>query len=308
MKAVEFLQSSAQPKALVVVGADETLKDLVIKHYRALVGNPDVEQIATKNLSTVLYQFSEPSLFGARLLVTDLQAPTWGSPERTFSALRDASENGDHVVIKAEKAPTKSLSPFATQVDCDLGSKKSREAVLKYLLEKKRINYEAEAVKLASERLANTAEINNYAQILSYVIREGHVLTVKDVERGTQDPPERRDLGRAVLTVNMTRIRKEVLEGEPMLILTILHGTLTKLYVYLTLSKDHEEAEIVEKMGMTRNQLKDYKEANNKYAAVVVRYLIELVNDEYHKIKRGRGEGWREAILSAFLRKLSKTS
>lgn len=303
-KALEVLgnETFVPPTASFLSGEEVMLKVMVKDRILEKVGIPknEIERYTAKTAEQAAIFVGEGSLFGRRLVMIELEGK-WGRTQALREALREAKENEDVIVISATSMPDKSqsLNPLLTEIECKkLIQKKQRYKLITCRLPYMGLTADEEVITKLAERTDGAAEIHIALQILKYTARDG-VINLKEVEKTTEEPAQRRDITRAVLTQNTTRLAKEINEGEPLLILTILHGTLLKLYVWLEANPEDEE-KTMEALELTKRRLKDWKAARTKYSAIAVRRLLEKVSDAYQIVTTGRTGNWRHVLQMAF--------
>jgi len=109
-----------------------------------------------------------------------------------------------------------------------------------------------------------------------------------------------------MLVGNTPRIIKEVLSGEPVFTLTVLHSVLLRLYTYLEMEEaGATDDAIMEILNLQKRSLKNWKATKTKYSSKLIRQLMEVTANCYQQVMWGRTEVWKEE-LQFQIKKLGK--
>lgn len=303
-KAIEVLETEAVdlrvPKISLLVGDDILLKSLVVQKFSTISGltQEETEKHQVSSADQMVSKVGEPSLFGRRLLDIELTGK-WGQTKRLSKTLKDIRDSDDVVIVRAESAPTsKDMANLFTEIECKKPThSRTRQKLVQLRFRYYGLDPTEEAVKRLADRTECTADIEASIKTL-YFAKGNHNKTVGlgDIERATAEPPERRDITRALLKGNTPRLAKELKEGVPIYTLIVLHSSLLKLYTYLEMTQaEIGEEEIIEKLNIPKNKIKEWRAAKQKYASRVVREIMETVTQAYEMYTSGR-EGWQEVL------------
>lgn len=302
MKAIDILEKEEPhiPPALIVTGEDATLRFLVTKKILETkdVAKEDIERLDTKSLPELATLISQGSLFGSRTIVADYHGK-WGKTDILATALIEARQAEDLVIIRADEKPqSPATSHLLTEIECEKPShKKSRAKLVKVIGQAYKIEFTEDAQKLLTERAEQTSDIESAMQILQLAFPKNHKMTPVDVERAIAEPAARRDIMRALLSGNLSRLRKEMNTGDPMGFLALFHASLLRLYTWTRMVKDEkkDEDEAVELLKIPPRFVKEWRAA--KYASKALRETMEAVADAFLMEVTGRGDEWRETLL-----------
>jgi DNA polymerase III delta subunit len=302
-KAIEVLEADAAdfriPSVSILTGDDALLKTLVVNRYAELSGltREETEKYAVSSADQIAVKVGDPSLFGRRLLDIELSGK-WGQLKRLIPVLRDVRDTEDVVVIRVDQTPKQNqLNNLYQEIDCrKLAKSKSRQRLISQRFKHYGLEPTEEAVKGLSERTVFTSEIEASIKTLYFARGRFKDVGLADIKRATAEPPERRDITRALLKGNTTRLAKEINEGDPFYTLIVLHSSLFKLYTYLEMVHAEVEEEVIkERLNIPNHTIKEWRAAQHKYASRLVRETMEVVAEAYDRITSGR-EGWQEIL------------
>ena len=253
MKALGYLTDIKEiNKIALLTGEDDFLKLLVTQTLIKESDVQNIEKYEVKNFNEIPNRLGEGSLFGRRLILFDVQNSKLGKTETLITAFKEVMQNQDLMIIRTESFPITKDSEFNSlvlSIECEvMKNKKSREKFLKLRLNYYGLDFSEEAIATFLERTEATSEMENALLSIKYAYGRKNKLKPSDIEKATAKPEERNDLARALITGNSIRISKQIKEGEPILVLTILHNNLLKLYTFLEMMNDKEakEEEVIE--------------------------------------------------------------
>lgn len=316
-KALDILEGGEirPPDCSVLTGDDLTLKILVQQclqtHSKVEHGNTEKNEV--KSADEIANKIFEGTLFGERFLVFDFaEKAKWGKTEKFRRALREAKENKDCVVIKAEDIPTINppLTDVVTEIVCKHPSHtKTRQKLIRLRLDHYQLKASDEAVKRLTDRSEFTAEIETTCTALYLAYPEGHTVTPAEVEKASAEPPARKDITRALLKGNLPRLTKEISEGAPLYVLVVLFNNLHKLYTYLQIAEARKDdpkkdEEICNLLSIPPRFRKEWHGAKGKYSSLAVRELLNTVAESYDSVIHNR-EHWKSKLLDKFRRTLT---
>jgi DNA polymerase III delta subunit len=308
MKALDLLslETIKVPPATLLIGDDHTLKALVTDRMAQASGKTkdDTERQEVKSADEAAEIIGQGSLFGPRLLILDFNGK-WGRVNNLIRVLPEAKEAEDTVIIRAEQAPNnENFTKHCTEVECKPPTHpRTKEKLIRIRLNYYRLYASEEAVKRLADRIDSAADLEIALTTLSLVHRPNHHLTVPNIEQATAEPPARRDLTRALLIGNVTRIAKELREGEPIPTLALFHNTLTRLYVWIEMTKGldpkkdkEKEDECAQTCKIPTRHRQDWRAAVKLYSSYLIRQTMNLVAEAYEQETSGRAGQWQEEL------------
>ena len=315
IKATDFLSLSKDIKlthrVLLLSGDDDVLKTLVLEDFGRATGlYPDsLEKTTVDDGHQLAGLWEEGSLFGDRyLIITVDEQSKFSKLEYLERSLKFNQNDHDRMVILVgvkkpwDGSSFSTVKDFLTEVDCkSLKQKKDKIKLIQVRSKFRGLTLSEDLEKMIAERTETSVDIENVITTL-YLVRGSYEVRSKDVEQATKEPPERRDITRALLIGNIPRLTKEIEEGDPIPVLAAMHETLLKLYTYLA-CKDDNELEVLSLLEIQKYYLKDWKAAKQNYAPQTVRELLIIVNACYQDARIGRDFLWKDR-LSQSLRSL----
>jgi DNA polymerase III delta subunit len=310
VKIADFLDQDTETQSkspvLLVSGEDELLRNVLIESYGKATGlyPSSLERHTVQTGIHVSGIWEEGSLFGARLLVIEIEGKL-SKLETLERSLKYTTDPLDKMVLLTDIKHPWTTSGYAgikesvLEVDCKVPkTKKEKAKLIRVRAKSFKLEIPEDVEKLLSERVENSIEIETCLRTLSLVTRN-HPVKLKDAELATREPPEFRDIARAILLCNTIRLAKEISDGDPIPTLSVMHTTLLRLYSWLGDWKDQED-EAIEKLEIPKRMLKDWRASKQKVAQKTVRTLLNHVNEAYQEARLGRGELWKEKLLNSF--------
>jgi DNA polymerase III delta subunit len=290
----------------VILGDDEFLKEMVANKALQTLGNSEnQEKMEIGNVLELIGMWEEGSLMGPKTMFVTLSEKV--SNLNHLDKLKWDISNDDRLILKPREGwndrVKKSLAG-ALFVECSSLKGKEKKIFLRSRALAKKVALIEETEDLLLERCSNALEIEITLGTLS-LLGVNASISRKEIIEITNSPEEYKDLARSILRRNYSRLVKDLMDGEPLLNLTILFNTLLKLFIWLNTDHKNKESheETLESLKIRRNAVKDWEMATKLYSSQVIRQAAKEINDLYQGFITGRSESWREKLKLA-LRKL----
>jgi hypothetical protein len=323
MKFREFFDRSSDSqkniKLLLLTGDDLILKDIIIEHMGGLTGLWDVrERFEVKDVRSIVALWEEGSLMGARFMDVRVKGKLKNNKIwKTFLAKMSAGKNYMTVSFQGEEPSWEGVlaRPIFQIVECKFPKRvKERTKLVDMRLRARGCRIDQEMLKELSVRVKSSEQVESAVTTLS-ILSQSRKITEQEI---TYVAGERDDLTntlRAISRGNVVILLEEMERLDPILLLSNWHGILKKMYCWmnqvgedddrkeetLTSDEEDEDEEVSEQLVSTeiklnRYQLEDYKIAKKKYSPILVRLIMESINEIYQDIRKGKNEGWQERV------------
>jgi hypothetical protein len=317
MKFLEFLERSAASKTgshvVFISGDDNILKDIIVDECGRLTGLRDVkEQYTVSDVKSVIGLWGEGSLMGPRFLDVRVGSKVKnGHLWKTFITGIRPSENYMFIRLEGDSSGISEilLRGLTSVVECRFPKTTREKArLITSRLKMRGCIVEKEEAKELATRIKTSAEMESSVLTLALLYRSSKKITERDITYVAGEPERFKSSSRALLRGNVVLLAHEINEVEPILLLSIWHSTLKKLYCWMNQQegKDEkkdsheEEDDAVEEenrpgvLNISRYLLKDYRAAKQKYSQLLLRQVMEDINRIYQDVRMGRTEDWRE--------------
>ena len=324
IKFKDFFERStdAQKNArlLLLAGDDQILKEIIIEHVGRLTGLWDVrERFEVKDVRSIVALWEEGSLLGARFI--DVRAKGKLKNNRLwkpFLAKITAGKNYMMVNFQGEEPTLEGviIRPVFQYVECKFPKRtKERSKLIDLRLKTKGCQLDKEMLKELSVRVKSSEQVESAVMTLSILGQSGKI-TEQEITYAAGERDDLRSTLRAIAYGNIIILLEEMERLEPLLLLSTWHGILKKIYCWInqtgenddpkekTEDEEDEEDEEEERseplepteIKLNRYQLEDYKIAKKKYSPILIRTIMEGINEVYQDIRRGKSEGWQERV------------
>lgn len=285
------------PPVTLFIGEDSVLKRIVMNRLIAGVTKDDRESHETKHTEQMANMIDEASVFGSRLVVIDFTGK-WGKTASLVAAVERVKSTDDCIMIRTEEPPSgQTLDHLWAVVDCKKpANKKAREKLISLLAPIYEVKLFEDALKKMAERTEETSQIESALLTLSLVARPGLSVTLNDVGMVLREQSARKDIPRALLRHNMARVSRELSDTDsPPYVLTVLHGTLLKIYTWLEMTEaEVKEEEIAEALKIPPRFRREWRGVKATYSNRAIREVMEATADAFDAATHGRP--WLERL------------
>jgi hypothetical protein len=321
MRFREFFERSTDTqknaRLTLLTGDDQILKDVIIEHMGRLTGLLEVrERFEVKDVSSIVALWEEGSLLGARFIDVKVKGKLRNNKLwKPFLAKIVPGKNYMTVSFQGEEPPWWEgvlVRPVFQFVECNFPKRvKERTSLVNLRLKTKGCHLDKEMLKELTVRVKSSEEIESAVTTLS-ILAKSHRITETEITYAAGEREDLRNTMRAISYGNIVVLLEEMEKSDPLPVLSKWHSILKKLYCWMNqtgeddyrkeeLTEDDEDEEVSEalvstEIKLSRYQLEDYKVARKKYSPILVRQIMEQINDVYQDLIRGRKEGWQERV------------
>lgn len=324
IKFKEFFERSADAqktaRIVLLIGDDQILKDIIIEHMGSVTGLWGVrEHFDVKDVRSIIALWEEGSLMGARFLDIKVKGKLKNNKLwRGFLAKISAGKNYMMVSFQAEEPSWEgSLSrPIFQIVECKFPKRtRDRTRLVDMRLKMKGCHLDQEMLKELSVRVKSSEEIESAVTTLS-ILSQSCKITEREITYVAGERDDLRNTLRAIARGNVVVLLEEMEKLDPILLLSNWHAILKKMYCWINQvgeddnhkeeptngdGEEDDEEEVSEPLVSTeiklnRYQLEDYKIAKKNYSPILIRSMMESINEIYQDIRRGKKEGWQERV------------
>lgn len=292
MKALDFLTRETRLAQIVCVwGSSYVLQKLVVERlYTRWSDISDHEKVVAGQMSELLGAIEEASIFG-RIIEIEYRG-NWRSVAGLEGVLSEVEI--DRVIIRCPDEPP-TLPVFS--VDCSIISRKPARS--KFLGIRKIVyglGFTEEAEETLISRTVDAETIENSLEMLSYLV-SGREVSVNDINDVVIPLDIRSYLMRAILTGNPVMLARELNKGEPIPFIYAVHKCFFRLYTFIEGFHAGKERETQELLRIGGYELKDWKNAVNKYPSPKLRELMEMCQRMLAHYMAGNYSGWKERFM-----------
>jgi hypothetical protein len=317
----EFFERSTDTKKnaklTLITGDDQVLKDIIVEQMGRLTGLWDVrEQFEVKDVRSIVALWEEGSLMGARFIDVRVNGKLKNNKLwKPFLAKISASKNYMTVNFQGEEPSWEGMlaRPVFQFVECKFPKRvKERAKLVDLRLKTNGCHLDQEMIKELSVRVKSSEEVESAVLTLS-ILSKSCKITEQEITYAAGERDDLRSTLRAIAYGNIIILLEEMEQLEPILLLSNWYGIFKKIYCWINQTgedddhkeepdiDDEEEEEESESLVSTeiklnRYQLEDYKIAKKKYSPVLIRTIMEGLNEVYQDIRRGKSEGWQERV------------
>jgi len=303
MRAVEFLEKTAEIKkkyrVLLLTGDDILLKEIILEAYgRDTDLFTELERYSILDGRNIEGEWSEGSLLGVRLIAVYVpgKIKNFAALERALKHQKDVE---DLLVIIPDlswkEVDTNRIKDLLLEVICkNPRTKKDKQRLVKVRAKMHGVNLREDIAKMVVERMESTMDLETMVSLLCLLLKSGEQIKLTDVPAIIGEPPKLRDMTRAILKGNTTRLAREILEGDPLPTIGAGHALMLKLFTWLECNEEDEG--IVERLGLSKRFIKDWRLARLHYAPQTIRKVMEVWEKVYRDIRRGRKQDWKERL------------
>jgi hypothetical protein len=323
MKFKEFFERStdAQKNArlTILTGDDPILKDIIVEHIGRLTGLWDVrERFEVKDVRSIVALWEEGSLMGVRFLDVKVKGKLknhklW----KPFLAKMRASKNYMMVSFQGEEPSWEGVlvRPIFQIVECNFPKRmQDRTKLVDLRLKAWGCHLDKEMLKELVVRVKSSEEIESAVMTLS-ILSQSCKITEQEITYAAGDRDDLRSTLRAISRGNVVVLLEEIEKLDPILLLSNWYSIFKKMYCWIgqetgenddrkegsDVDEEDEDEEVSEPLVSTeiklnRYQLEDYKIAKKNYSPILIRLIMESINEVYQDIRRGKKEGWQERV------------
>ena len=323
MRFREFFERSSDSqknaRLTILTGDDLILKNIIIEHLGGLTGLWDVrERFEVKDARSIVALWEEGSLMGARFLDVKVKGKLKNNKLwKTFLAKISAGKNYMTVSFQGEEPSWEGVlyRPVFQLVECNFPKRtKERTKLVDMRLKMKGCHLDKEMLKELSIRIRSSEEIESAVTTLS-ILSKSSKITEQEITYIAGERDDLRNTLRAIARGNVVVLLDEMEYLDPILLLNNWHSILKKMYCWINQTgeddnrkeeedDDSEEGDdekvseqlVSTEIKLSRYQLEDYKIARKNYSPILIRLMMESINEVYQDIRRGKKEGWQERV------------
>jgi hypothetical protein len=205
------------------------------------------------------------------------------------------------------------LRPVFQLVECNFPKRtQDRTRLVDLRLKTRGCQLDREMLKELVIRVKSSGEIESAVMTLGILARSGQI-TEREITYAAGERDDLRSTLRSIARGNIVVLLEEVERLEPLLLLNNWYSILKKIYCWIgqqtgeddrraDTGDEEDEGEVVgeplmaTEIKLSHYQLEDYKIAMKNYSPILLRSLMERINEVYQDIRRGKGEGWQERV------------
>jgi hypothetical protein len=305
-------------KLTLLTGDDIVLKDIIIEHLGGLTGLWNVrERFEVKDVRSIVALWEEGSLMGARFMDVKVKGKLKNNKIwNQFLAKMSAGKNYMMVSFQGEDPSWEGVlaRPVFQIVECRFPKRtKERTKLIDLRLKTRGCRLDQEMLKELSVRVKSSEAVESAVITLS-ILAKSCKITEQEITYAAGERDDLRNTLRAISRSNIVVLLEEVERLEPMLLLSNWHSILKKMYCWINQTGEDddrkkepdddegdEDEEVSEplvstEIKLSRYQLEDYKIAKKNYSPLLIRLIMENINEVYQDIRRGKREGWQERV------------
>jgi hypothetical protein len=325
LKFKDFFERSTntQKNARIVLltGDDQILKDIIIQHMGDLTGLWGVrERFEVKDVQSIVALWEEGSLLGARFMDVKVKGKLKNNKIwKIFLAKMSVGENYMMVSFQGEEPSWEGVlsRPVFQIVECNFPKRtKERTTLVDMRLRMGGCHLDKEMLKELAVRVKSSGEIESAVTTLS-LLSQSCKITEREITYVAGERDDLRNTLRAISYGNTVVLLEEMEKFEPMLLLTNWYSIFKKLYCWMNQTGEddkHKEEEdtdddseeedekevsaplVSTEIKLSRYQIQDFKVARKNYSPILIRSIMECINEVYQDIRRGKKEGWQERV------------
>jgi hypothetical protein len=311
--------SQKNARLTILTGDDLILKNIIIEHMGGLTGLWEArERFEVKDVRSIVALWEEGSLLGARFIDIRVKGKLKNNKIwKPFLAKISAGKNYMMVSFQGEEPSWDGVlaRPVFQLVECNFPKRtKERTKLIDMRLKIKGCQLDQEMLKELSVRVKSSEEVESAVTTLSILSRSCKI-TEQEITYVAGERDDLRNTLRAISRGNIVVLLEEMERLDPILLLSNWHGILKKMYCWINQTgegdghkeepdaddEEGEDEEVSEQLASTeiklnRYQLEDYKIARKNYSPILIRLMMESINEVYQDIRRGKKEGWQERV------------
>lgn len=323
MKFKDFFERSTDSKKnariILLIGNDQILKDVIIEQIGGLTGLWGVrEKFEVRDVRSIVALWEEGSLMGARFIDIRVKGKLKNNRLwKPFLAKAVAGQNYMMVSFQGEEPTLEGVlsRPIFQLIECNFPKRvKERTRLVDLRLRTRGCQLDQEMLKELSVRVKSSEEVESAVMTLS-ILFQSCKITEREITYAAGEREDLRNTQRAIAYGNIIILLEEMERLEPRQLLSNWHGILKKMYCWINQTgedddrqeesengdEEDEDEEVSEPLTSTEiklkhHQLADYKVVKKKYSPVLIRTIMEGINEVYQDIRRGRDEGWQERV------------
>lgn len=325
MKFRDFFERSSDSqksaKLTFLTGDDLILKDIIIEHMGGLTGLLNArERFEVKDVRSIVALWEEGSLMGARFMDVKVKGTLKNNKLwKNFLAKMSPGKNYMMVSFQGEEPTWEGVlaRPVFQFIECRFPKRmKERTKLVDMRLKMRGCHLDQEMLKELSARVRSSEEIESSVTTLS-ILSQSCKITEQEITYAAGERDDLRNTLRAISRGNIVVLLEEMEQMEPIPLLSNWHGIFKKMYCWISQCEgkednhgkesadgDDEEGDDEEvseqlvstEIKLSRYQLEDYKIARKNYSPVLIRLMMESINEVYQDIRRGKEEGWQERV------------
>jgi hypothetical protein len=323
----EFFERSSDSqknaKLMLLTGDDLILKDIIIEHMGGITGLWGVrERFEVSDIRSIIALWEEGSLMGARFMDVRVKGKLKNSKIlKPFLAGLSPGKNYMMVSFQGEDILWDGVvsKPVFQIIECNFPKRaKERITLVNLRLKTRGCHLDLEMIKELAVRIKSSDAMESAITTLSILGQSGKI-TEQEITYAAGERDDLRSTLRAISRCNIVVLLEEVDRLDPILLLSNWHSILKKMYCWVNQAgekDDHEEesetddneddgededSEKSEQMDsieikLNRYQLEDYKIAKRNYSPLLIRMIMEKINEVYGDLRKGKKEGWQERV------------
>jgi hypothetical protein len=309
------IDAQKNARIILLMGDDQILKDIIIERIGSLTGLLEVrERFEVKDTRSIVALWEEGSLLGARFLDVKVKGKLRNNKLwKPFLAKVSAGQSYMTVSFQGEEPPWDGVlaRPIFQMVECSFPKRvKDRTRLVDLRLRMKGCQLDKEMRNELSVRVKSSEEMESAVTTLSILAKSGKIAE-REITYAAGERDDLRNTVRAISYGNVVVLLEEMEKLDPILLLTNWHSILKKMYCWINQigeddgpkeeADDEDDGEVKESLvsmeiKLSRYQLEDYKIARKRYSPILIRSIMEKLNEVYQDIRRGRKEDWQERV------------